>query len=340
MALPAWLGELLAGAGDDLARVLQYPLNASQRLYFYYLLSALALGFVVLLWRYYRRRGVWRPGRALKQLLSPRIWWHPSARLDYLLFLFNPLIRGVLLAGGLTMVPVALAVSDGLGYLGAGEGLQLTALQLTALFTVSLFVADDFTRYWLHRALHRVPMLWALHRLHHSAEVLTPVTVYRMHPLESALYALRMVVTQGAVVGVFFFFFGMGLSAWQVAGANFFTWAFNLAGANLRHSHVWLSWGALERLFISPAQHQIHHSDQPRHFDRNFGSFLAIWDGLFGTWVGARGQRVTGFGLGRDSPHRSLWQAWWEPLAAMARALRPKSGAMNANAIDNRYHSR
>lgn len=96
----------------------------------------------------------------------------------------------------------------------------------------------------------------------------------------------------------------MNLTVWEIAGAN------------LRHSHVWISWGPwLEHVFISPAQHQIHHSNDPVHFDRNMGAFLAIWDRLFGTLQTARGQTVSGSGLtrGKPSPHTSLLRAYWEP---------------------------
>ena len=59
---------------------------------------------------------------------------------------------------------------------------------------------------------------------------------------------------------------------------------FNLLGANLRHSHIPIRFGKyFERVFISPAQHQIHHSNDSIHFDKNFGSIFAFWDGLFGT---------------------------------------------------------
>jgi len=58
---------------------------------------------------------------------------------------------------------------------------------------------------------------------------------------------------------------------------------FNALGANLRHSHIWLSFGSLERWFISPAQHQIHHSSAEADRDINFGTCLAIWDRLFGS---------------------------------------------------------
>jgi sterol desaturase/sphingolipid hydroxylase (fatty acid hydroxylase superfamily) len=318
-----WLADLGARVGTEMSRLLRAPLDSGQRMYWAYLLSALSIALVVLAVRHWRSTRKLSPLAALRELFSPRIWWHPSARLDYMLFALNPLMRALLAVGGLSMVPIALAVSEIMDDGWGAASLHLTDWQVAALFTLALFVADDFTRYWLHRLLHRVRALWALHRLHHSAEVLTPITVYRMHPLESALYSLRMVATQGIVVGVFFYLFGMRLSAWEVAGANVFTYAFNMAGSNLRHSHVWLSFGpVLERLVISPAQHQIHHSDRREHYDRNFGSFLAVWDWLFGTLTLARGQVVTGFGLGYTSnPFTGLARAWWLPVRDLASVL-------------------
>ena len=40
---------------------------------------------------------------------------------------------------------------------------------------------------------------------------------------------------------------------------------------------------ALGRIFVSPAHHQVHHSGNPKHFNKNFGSCLALWDWMFGT---------------------------------------------------------
>ena len=52
---------------------------------------------------------------------------------------------------------------------------------------------------------------------------------------------------------------------------------------NLRHSHVWLDYGVLGYLFISPAQQQISQSLSAHHLGKNCGFELAVWDGLFGT---------------------------------------------------------
>lgn len=294
--------------------------DPGQRVYLGYLLSALILAMLVLGWRFRRQPGEFK--RQIRGYLSKDIWWHPSARLDYLLFVLNPLWRILPLFGGITFVPLMIRVSDSL-YAGLGPvSPSWTTLEITATFTVALFVVDDFSRYLLHRMMHRVPALWSLHRLHHSAEVMTPLTVYRLHPLESLLYTLRSVLTQGLVVGVYFYAFGIGITAWELAGVNVLTFMFNLAGANLRHSHVWIGFGPwLERLFISPAQHQIHHSLDRHHHDRNFGSFLAIWDGLFGSLTLSAGERVTGFGLTSGNPHRTLLDAWREPLAGMLNSM-------------------
>ena len=62
-----------------------------------------------------------------------------------------------------------------------------------------------------------------------------------------------------------------------------------MMGANLRHSHVPLSYGRrLEQVLISPLQHQIHHSIAIEHQNRNFGSKFAIWDRMFGTLITAK----------------------------------------------------
>lgn len=252
-----------------------------------------------------------------QNMIDPAIWWHPSAKLDYQLWIANPAIRlGIMAFVGISLTPIALATDSFLKTQFGDISVSWSKLQLTAAYTLALFIADDLSRFLLHFLMHKVPCLWSLHRLHHSAEVMTPFTVYRIHPIESFLYSLRSILTQGLVLGLFFFCFGLHLSVWEIAGANLFTYLFNLAGANLRHSHVWLSWGPyLERVFISPAQHQIHHSVDPKHFNKNMGACLAIWDALFSTLLIARHQTVTAFGLQRKhrSPHQNLLKAYSEP---------------------------
>jgi sterol desaturase/sphingolipid hydroxylase (fatty acid hydroxylase superfamily) len=102
----------------------------------------------------------------------------------------------------------------------------------------------------------------------------------------------------------------------DLLGANIFVFIFNVMGSNLRHSHVWWSWGdKIESWFISPAQHQVHHSDRPEHFDRNLGSALAIWDRMMGTLTTSSNVGKIRFGLGDNDPgHQSMYQVYLKPF--------------------------
>ena len=71
----------------------------------------------------------------------------------------------------------------------------------------------------------------------------------------------------------------------------------------------------LEKIFISPFQHQIHHSDNPAHFNKNLGSKLALWDWLFGTLVRSREVGKIQFGIGQENKDfKSFWQNIYMPF--------------------------
>ena len=99
----------------------------------------------------------------------------------------------------------------------------------------------------------------------------------------------------------------------------------NALAANLRHSHVWLSFGPhIEHVLNSPAQHQIHHSDAPRHFHKNFATNLSLWDWLFGTLYVTRAKpEVISFGTGEGDHERylSLYGLIVTPFVDIARSV-------------------
>ena len=140
-------------------------------------------------------------------------------------------------------------------------------------------VVMDFGFFVSHYLMHRLTVLWQFHELHHSAEVLTPITVYRVHPVEELVGGLVGAVV-GAIVGVLYgSAFRRETDILTIFGVNVIILGFFLFGNTLRHSHIWLSYGpVMSRLFISPAQHQIHHSTDPKHWNKNFGYIFAIWD--------------------------------------------------------------
>ncbi|HHH30477.1 MAG TPA: fatty acid hydroxylase family protein [Polyangiaceae bacterium] len=263
----------------------------------------------------------WLAGGQLRKLLAPSIWLHRSARLDYALLFANAALKILLLAPlGLSAYGVAVALVRALDAAFGVPQMQLPDAVVTAIYTVTLFVAWDLSRYLLHRLLHSVPALFAIHKVHHSAEVLTPMTLFRVHPIESALFMARGILVTGVITGLFFYVFRARAIELQLLGVNAIGLLFNALGSNLRHSHVWLSYGPkLERLLISPAQHQIHHGTERADQESNFGTWLAIWDGWAGSLrLASELDRPSRFGLAdadqNHDPH-GLVSALWSPLS-------------------------
>ena len=221
--------------------------------------------------------------------LSRKYWINESTRTDAKYLILNCGVKSLLaMLFVSTQLVVAMSVAFTLQQnFGSVNLIQLPWLLIAAVFTAVFFVAEDLSRFLLHRAMHRIPFLWRYHKTHHSAQILTPLTVHRVHPIEICLYYMRGVLVFGIVSGVFIYVFGSKLSALDILGVDALGFLFNMVAANLRHSHIWLSFGRFERVFISPAQHQIHHSIAPEHHDTNFGTCLAVWDRLFGSWIAA-----------------------------------------------------
>ena len=105
---------------------------------------------------------------------------------------------------------------------------------------------------------------------------------------------------------------------------NIFTVLFLFWGSTLRHSHVKLKYfHELERYLLSPFQHQVHHSNNPAHFDKNLGSKLAIWDWIFGTLIRSSEVVKIRFGLGKneDGNYNSFFKTLYMPFRNIARFL-------------------
>lgn len=280
---------------------LHYALDPGSRLFWGFLVSAGVLAVAALYIDYRQRRSRLPFRRYLgRAFFSRRYWLNRSTLVDLGCLLGNSLLRVAVVVPLLgSHLAATLVVARFLqGQFGNAPELALPWLAIAGLYTLVFFVLEDLSRFSLHLAMHKVPWLWRLHRLHHSATNLTPLTLHRVHPVEMGFYYLRGLVVFGLVSGVFVYLFGRQLSGLDVLGVDMLGFAFNALGANLRHSHIWLSFGPLERWLISPAQHQIHHSRAPEHRDRNFGTCLALWDRLLGTLVrsGLRRKRLR-FGL-------------------------------------------
>ena len=77
---------------------------------------------------------------------------------------------------------------------------------IISLFTLTHFIVDDFSKYIVHRWMHRWPFLWA-HKVHHT----NLMTVFRTHPLEGLVFTLRSAFAQGLTISTFVYLFGGGV---------------------------------------------------------------------------------------------------------------------------------
>lgn len=270
---------------------LEYLVNPSKRLFWIYLLSSI---FLAIVYFYVTKKNS-------RLITSSKLWLHPSAKLDYYYFFLSYFINILLLVPFIVSAKtVALFVNKELYfYFDYYDNSFFSYKQIVLMYTISIFVVSDFTRYWLHRFLHMIPFLWEFHKIHHSAKVLTPVTFYRVHPVENFLFGLRYSLSVGFVTGVFIYLFGAKVDIYMVFGVNIILFVFSLFGSNLRHSHIPFSYGEfIEKWLLSPKQHQIHHDK--KHFNKNFGGYIAIWDRLFGSLTLSKDVKVLKFGLRRE----------------------------------------
>lgn len=267
---------------DYFLSLLNEVTNPQKRVFVGYLLSAVA---IALLWLCVVEK--LSPKTAVKNFFDKRIWFSQSSFADFKIILINR----VIMSAGAAMVVTQLTISTILYNLLHDQKLiqplafHATSADMVAiLFTAFFFIFDDFSRFFVHRLMHKIPFLWAFHQVHHSAETMTPFTIFRTHPIEGVIFILRTSIVQGVVISVFIFLFGSKVDLVTVFGASAGVVIFHSLGSNLRHSHIKIRYPKIiERIFISPGQHQIHHSTEKKHFDKNFGVAFAIWDLMFGS---------------------------------------------------------
>lgn len=289
---------------------------------------------VFLTWLVRAREAVEMRRRGFLAFIFPReVWLHPSAKLDYRFILFDKVALGVLIGiGALFVSPHHLdAAVKGTHWIA--HDAARASLGIVIAYTIVLLFTEDFFRYWAHRWMHTSPLLWQFHKVHHSAEALIPLSELRNHPVNGIIDLTRGVIAVPLVTLGFLLVFPGKLTAISILGVNAGRFLFNIGGAHLRHSHVWLSFGPFwEKLVISPAQHQIHHSRAVEHRNLNFGSQFAIWDWLFGTLYLTEPQEHVEFGIDREDNARlrTIAQLYLVPFGDAARVVKASREAARA----------
>ncbi len=332
-----FIETMLKSAADNLFGVF----NPDSRIYYLYLATSALLALVayVVVERSHAaeeaaERGEEPPPGFLAWLFTKRVWMHRSAFQDYKIFVVNGLVYYGLIAQAMISTP---AIINGLhGSLTRTFG-ELDAPVLAsgwsiAAYTAVSVLAFDFAVFLAHWTMHKVPTLWHFHKVHHSAEVLNPMTLFRMHPVDLFITSFLATLFGGLGLGGLFYLTQQTPQEYSILGLNVVIFAFYMLGYNLRHSQVWLSYPAwLSHILVSPAQHQIHHSSDRRHFDSNMGLIFAFWDWMFGTlYVPKQREKLTyGIDGPKANPFDSVWDFYFKPFVwagrSVARAL-PEGG--------------
>ncbi len=135
------------------------------------------------------------------------------------------------------------------------------------------FIISDFVQWNTHRLLHRVPLLWNFHKVHHSIKEMGFAGHLRYHWMEPIVYKSLLYIPI-AIIG--------GFDAMDVAIVYFFT----IAIGHLNHANLGWDYGIFKYIFNNPKMHIWHHvKELPENVEYgiNYGLTLSVWDYLFNT---------------------------------------------------------
>jgi sterol desaturase/sphingolipid hydroxylase (fatty acid hydroxylase superfamily) len=276
--------------------------NPSYRMAYIYLFSSLVVAIATYLFEK-TRRGQADQVSLLRWLLPERVLRHPSAQVDLAYYLINKILIAAIYGSVMFTTPMIFDATVTL--LEGAFGPSTSTLQphwgWSVLTTLVIILVLDFTLWYLHFIFHKVPFLWDYHKVHHSAEVMTPITAARMHPMEEAPSGIIAAIVIGVAYGALHYTLGDAAIHLRLFDINIILAVFYFSAFHLRHSHVWVRYPYwLQHILVCPAQHQIHHSVDRKHWDKNMGFIFAFWDWMAGTLYAPKGREEITFGLGTD----------------------------------------
>jgi sterol desaturase/sphingolipid hydroxylase (fatty acid hydroxylase superfamily) len=174
------------------------------------------------------------------------------------------------------------------------ENFALFEIGSSIVTWILLFLATDLLWYWYHRLGHRVNILWSAHVVHHQSDDFN-FTV-----------SARITIFQALFRSLFWSFIPiLGFPPEMI------TIILLIHGAYPFFTHTQLvgKLGVIEKVFVTPSHHRVHHSSNEKYLDKNFGDVLIIWDKIFGTYIEEDENEKTVYGI--TSPLNSysfLWQ--------------------------------
>ena len=323
-----WVYQTSIDQFQSLLRTTSQPGN---RLFWLYLATSVFFAFGVFL----RRRNKLDASPIglfsfLRFLFPKSVWSHPSAWLDLRFFIIHQFTGKLVYAGLITVVMGAvfwfITGGDSLADVFKASTLPSAGdFFASIIFMLAFFVVTDFTAFFLHYLQHKVPFLWEFHKVHHSPEVMHPLSNFREHPFDNVGYAIGIGAASGLVLGASKALWGYLPNMPTVFGLPLLAFLFNVGGYHLRHSHIWLRWpGRWSMVFPSPAHHHVHHSQHPDHLDKNFAFMFPVWDVLFRTYHMPEDNKDVKFGIYgvEESEYTSIWKIYFLPLSKVYHKLK------------------
>jgi len=291
------------------------------------LFAALVIATVFFVWQRLKRGRRLRWKTIWRALFPRRIVQSKSHQADIGYLFFNVFVFGVVFGWAILSYQ---SISNGIiGTLvtlfGQPSPSTLPPYVARATITLMLFLAYELGYWFNHWLCHKVPLLWEFHKVHHTAQVLTPLTNFRVHPVYTWIFTNILAFSAAVANGLGNYLFGDTAHQYALSDTNIILVLFIHAYVHLQHSHMWIAFtGLLGRVFVSPAHHQVHHSDNPKHFNKNFGSCLALWDWIFGTlYVPAKEREALTFGFADHPDAHTVKGELVMPLVKAAAHLKP-----------------
>jgi sterol desaturase/sphingolipid hydroxylase (fatty acid hydroxylase superfamily) len=294
-------------------------------------LTSLAAAFLIaalyFVWQRVKRGRRVRVKTIFRALFPKRILRSHSNQADIGYLIFNVFVFGVMFGWAILSYQfISNGIISGLvAVFGPVSPSTLPVYVTRSVVTVMLFLAYELGYWFNHWLSHKVPVLWEFHKVHHNAEVLTPLTNFRVHPVYTWIFTNILAFSAAVANGVGNYMFGVTAFQYALSDTNIILVLFIHAYVHLQHSHMWISFrGVLGRIFVSPAHHQVHHSSNPKHFNKNYGSCLALWDWIFGTlYVPGKEREPLTFGFGDHPDAHTMKAELVDPLINAAGHLKP-----------------
>ncbi len=261
--------------------------------------------------------------------IAPKaIYKHQSARVDIGLLILDRAMMPiwfVLFLGAVAPFVETNTIAFMQAAFGASPNLDPTIPWRLFYGLVSILIVDMIF-YWTHYMMHKTEIGWAIHKVHHSAQVLTPWTRPREHFIAGWIWALGPAVGLSLSGGIFAWVFNGNITQITILNVGIFSVLYALNG-NFRHYHVSFRYPRWLELWLqSPGMHHTHHSYLEKHWDTNLGLVTSIWDRMMGTIYIAEKDEATPWGLqAKDqAEYTTLRDNLVTPFKEIYRILRKK----------------